>query len=250
MELIKLTNFLDEYLNIEEYEDISLNGLQVEASSTVTKIGLATDACMETFQKAASLRCDLLIVHHGLYWGKPFAITGPHAKRIKTLLNSDLSLYAAHLPLDLHHEVGNNAGLIKLLGFEKGNKFGNYHGVDIGYLGNKSDPIEFTDLVSEISSKLKTEPKAYNFGPSKVENIAIISGGAASMLEQVRGTNIDTFFTGESDHVSFHTAKELEVNIIFGGHYATETIGVKLLGDMLCEKFDLESVFIDVPTGM
>jgi len=250
MKLTELTDFLDEYLSIADIEDKSLNGLQVECRSEVHKVALATDACLETFLKAASLRADFLLTHHGIFWGKQFAIRGIHAERIKTLISNGISLYAVHLPLDLQPEIGNNVELIKLLGFEVAKPFGMYQGVAIGYTGRRKKPVSYRTILNKLQKELGVKPNGYQFGTDRIKTIAVISGGGASMIEQVTGKEIDLFLTGESDHVSYHLAKELQVNLVFSGHYATETLGIRSLGRVIEEKFGLETVFIDVPTGM
>ncbi len=250
MELYELTSYLNDYFSISEYQDSSLNGLQVEGSNEITKVALAVDACSETFSKASALRADLLFVHHGLYWGKPFALTGFHAARIKMLFKNELSLYAVHLPLDLHPEIGNNAGILKMLGCEIGEPFGEYHGIKIGYTGRFNGGIKYDDLLLKLQGSLNVMPAGYQFGKENICNIAVISGEGAPIVEQTVGTNVDTFITGEADHVRYHTAKEMGINLIFCGHYATETVGVKNVGALLEEKFSLETVFLDVPTGM
>ncbi len=250
MELQKLTDFLDEYLAINEYEDTSLNGLQVEGAREINKIAIAVDACSETFMKAAALRADLLLTHHGIYWKKPYALTGIHANRVRLLFNNNLSLYAAHLPLDLHPIIGNNVSLIEMMGLELGEKFGTYHGITIGYTGTSKKSLSLDNLVKRLEDGLKVKSRVYNFGSEDIKTVAAISGGGASMLEQVWGSDIDTFITGEYDHVSYHSAKEMGINLIFCGHYATETLGVNKLGKIIEDKFGIESVFVDVPTGM
>lgn len=250
MRLTELTDFLDKYLKVDEIEDIALNGLQVEGGGEVNKIATATDACSETIHKAASLKSDLLLTHHGIFWGTVFAIKGMHAERIKTLLTNGISLYSAHLPLDAHPEVGNNVELVKLLDFELAEPFGVYHGVSIGYIGRRKTPLDFDTLIKKLEDGLNARPAGYNFGPGQITTIGVISGNGTSMLEQVRGTDIDLFLTGEQDHTGYHLAKELNINLVFAGHYATETLGVRSLGNLIQEKFGIESVFIDVPTGL
>ena len=250
MKLKELTRFLDEYLAIADIEDISLNGLQVEGRPEVNKIALATDACLETFHKASALRSDLLLVHHGIFWGKPFALKGIHLERIKVLISNGISLYAVHLPLDLHAEIGNNIELVRLLGYTDAKPFGTYHGVTIGYSGSRKKPLSFDTIISKLKKKLGADPVGYRFGPDKITTVAVISGGGASMLEQVTGTPVDLFLTGELSHSSYHLAKELGVNILFSGHYCTETPGIRSLGTLLSERFGLKTTFIDVPTGM
>ncbi len=250
MKLNELTHFLDDYLSVNEIDDIALNGLQVEGNEEVNTIALATDACAETFMKAASLRADLLLAHHGIYWGKVYPLRGIHAERIKLLFDNRISLYAVHLPLDLHPEVGNNVELIRLLGYDVSEPFGIYHGVAIGYVGRRKDPVGLQSIIDKLNSELFIDPLVYRFGSDQIRNIGVITGRGTSVLEQVTGTDIDLFITGEADHTSYHLAKELQVNLIFSGHYATETLGVRCLGSLLEKRFGLKTVFIDVPTGM
>ncbi|MCH8286076.1 Nif3-like dinuclear metal center hexameric protein [candidate division KSB1 bacterium] len=250
MKLTELTDFLDSYLSIAEIDDVALNGLQVEGNSNVDKIALATDICTETINKAAALRADLLLTHHGLFWGKPLAVTGTHGARIKTLLSNNISLYSVHLPLDLHPEVGNNVELIKILDYTNIEPFGVYHGVSIGYKAARDKAFTYREFLTKLRDSLGVEPVGYKFGPDAIKTIAVISGDGASMIEQLAKTNIDLFLTGEQDHISFHIAKELNVSLVFSGHYATETLGVKSLGALLGKKFGIETVFIDVPTGL
>jgi dinuclear metal center YbgI/SA1388 family protein len=250
MQLKKLVQFLDEYLKIKDIEDSSLNGMQIEGKPEVQTVTLATDACAETFHKAAALRADILIVHHGLFWGNQYRITGIHAERFQTLLTNGITLYAVHLPLDLHPDIGNNVELVKLVGFTPTEPFGKYHGVVIGYKGKSEKPVRFDTILNTLRRQLNSEPIGFKFGSDRIKTIATISGDGASMLEQVADTDIDMFLTGECDHISYHLAKELKVNIVFAGHYATETLGVKRLGTIVSNKFSLKTVFIDIPTGL
>jgi len=250
MKLDELTSFLDEYLAIYEYADDSLNGLQVEGEKEVSKIALAVDACSETFLKAASLKADMLIVHHGIFWGKQFPLTGIHAQRIKSLIGNGISLYAAHLPLDIHREIGNNAGIIQLLGLEMHEPFGTYKGSKAGYIALCRKPVPYDTMIRRLRKKIGVKPVDYHFGSDLISKIAVVSGGGASTIWETPGTGIDLLLTGELSHVSYHLAKEMQVNIAFCGHYATETIGVRKLGEILEQRFSLDTIFIDVPTGM
>ncbi len=250
MKLYDLTKFLDEYLSVDSIDDSALNGLQVEGGPEVKKIALATDACAATFKKAASLRSDLLLVHHGIFWGKQYALRGIHAERIKFLLENGISLYAVHLPLDLHPEVGNNVELIRLLEFDVADPFGIYHGTPIGFIGRRKIPVSLQTILDTLTKELHADPLVYRFGNDRVKTIAVISGRGTSVLEQVTGSDVDLFITGEADHISYHLAKELKVNLIFSGHYASEILGVQCLGNLLHTRFGLDRVFIDVPTGM
>ena len=250
MKLYDLTKFLDEYLAVEGVDDVALNGLQVEGGPEVNKIALVTDACIATFKKAASLRSDLIFAHHGIFWGKQYALRGIHAERVKFLLENGISLYAAHLPLDLHPEVGNNVELIRLLDFDVTDPFGNYHGTPIGFIGRRKKPVSLQTILDTLTKELHADPLVYRFGSDHIKTIAAVSGRGSSVLEQVTGTDVDLFITGEADHTSYHLAKELKINLIFSGHYATEILGVQCLGNLLHKRFGLDTVFIDVPTGM
>jgi len=250
MKLAELTSFLDEYLSIGDCPDSALNGLQVEGDPEVRTVALAVDACSETFCKAAALKADILMTHHGIFWGRQFPLTGIHADRVRTLLSNGISLYAAHLPLDIHPVIGNNVSLIEALGFSIDEPFGEYKGLKIGYTGVAGRAVAYSSFLRRIRKKLGVKPVAYKFGRDHIRTIAVVSGGGAAQLEETAGTDIDIFVTGELSHPSYHLAKELLINTVFCGHYATETLGIQRLGDTVKAKFNLETVFIDVPTGM
>ncbi len=250
MKTHELTDFLDHYLNITAIEDRSLNGLQVDNSGEVSKVACAVDASLAAFRAAADCGAELLLVHHGLFWGEPLPLVGPFYERIRLLLESDLALYAAHLPLDLHPEVGNNACIQEALGWPAAGEFGDYHGTVIGRLvefpaGKSLD--EITDIVRE---RLGSTPLVWNFGPKTIIKAGYVSGGAVSLLHQAIAAGLDLMITGEPSHSSYWEAKEAGINVIFAGHYATETLGVKALARLLKKKFEIETEFIDLPTGL
>ncbi len=250
MKLKKITNFLDEILNIKEIEDYSLNGLQVENRGEVNKAGFAVDASLASFQQAEENNADLLVVHHGLFWQKPESVTGSHYQRFKILFDADIALYAAHLPLDLHDRLGNNARVQKVLGWKVSEDFGEYKGMEIGKKVSFDAPVLLKQLEKEIAEKLNCKPLVWNFGKEKIKNAGYVSGGAVDLLEQAIDQGLDLFITGEPKHSFYWTAKEAGINVIFAGHYATETLGVKAVSELLEEKFDLECFFIDLPTGL
>jgi len=244
-----LVNYLDEYLRTKDIHDIALNGLQVEGSDEVIKIAAAVDASLETFEKAAAMGAQMLIAHHGLYFGSIVPVTGIHYRRIKTLIDNGISLYASHLPLDLHPECGNNAVLARLFGLTDIVPFGEYHGVTIGFGGTcekKSTPAALADILSRATgspcSVKENRPESYK--------VAVVSGGGSFALDEAARGGYDTLITGEPDHITFHPAREYGINLVFGGHYGTETLGVKALCAHCAEKFGLEWNFIDIPTGM
>ena len=247
----ELIPYLDDYLRVKEIEDTSQNGLQVEGPEEVTKVAFAVDGCQAAFEQAVATGAQLLIVHHGLFWDKPLRLVGPLFQRVKMLIEGDCGLYAAHLPLDIHPEVGNNAELARLLGLKEPRAFGEHHGHKIGIGGVLDPPTPLDVLVERLARATGQSPvRVLAHGPEKASQVGCISGGAASLMDQVADTGFDTFVTGETSHAFFHQAAEWGLNVLYGGHYATETLGVKALARHLGKKFDLETTFLDIPTGM
>jgi dinuclear metal center YbgI/SA1388 family protein len=248
--LKKLVPFLDEELVLSQFpKDESINGLQVEGKKRIRRVGVAVDACEYVFRKASEKGIDLLVVHHGLIWGGVKSITGITRNRIKALLEADISLYACHLPLDWHPEYGNNSLLLKLLSVKKMGEFGEYHGKRIGYWGRSATAMSLDVFVRRVDKVLKTRSSYVDFR-TKVRNVGVVSGGGWSAIHDAEELGIDTFLTGEPSHSAYALAEEMKVNLIFAGHYATETVGVKAVGKMLEKKFGLAVEFIDHPTGL
>jgi dinuclear metal center YbgI/SA1388 family protein len=246
----ELVTYLDNYLQIRTIEDISNNGLQVEGAEEVARLAFAVDAGVAAFERAQEAGAQMLIVHHGLFWDKPLMVVGIHQRRLQVLLEAELSLYASHLPLDFHPEVGNNATLARWLGMEESGDFGEYKGYPAGVAGNLPEAVSLDLFVSQIERSLG-EPviQVWPFGPDHIQRVAIVSGRAGSLVGEAVGADADVFLTGEMDHSIYHEAKELGVNVIYGGHYATETAGLKSLAEHLSTRFHLETVFLDLPTG-
>jgi dinuclear metal center YbgI/SA1388 family protein len=248
--LKKLVSFLNNELKLSEFpKDESANGLQVEGSATVNNIGLAVDACDYVFQKAAENKIDFLLVHHGLIWGGIHSINGVMKKRIKALLGADISLYACHLPLDWHPDYGNNAQLFQVLAIKRMGEFGEYHGKRIGYWGSLAKELSLKDFTNRVDRALNTRSTVLSFG-KKVKKAGIVSGGGWSAIYDAEKTGIDTLLVGEPSHSAYTLAEEMKLNVVFAGHYATETLGVKAVGNMLKKKFGLKTEFIDHPTGL
>jgi dinuclear metal center YbgI/SA1388 family protein len=248
--LEKLVSFLNAELRLSEFpEDESSNGLQVEGRAAVRKIGLAVDACEYVFERAAERKIDFLIVHHGLIWGGLKNLRGVTRNRIKRLFDADISLYACHLPLDWHPEYGNNLQLLKLLGIRKMGEFGRYHGKNIGYWGRTDRELPPEEFTARVDRVLETRSSAVNFG-RKVRKVGVVSGGGWSAIHDAGKYGIDTFLTGEPSHSAYTFAEEIKVNLVFAGHYATETPGVKAVGDMLGKKYGIPVEFIAHPTGL
>ena len=246
-----LVAYLDELLDVRSIPDASLNGLQVQGAAEVASVGLAVDACEEIFRQAIDAGVELLIVHHGLFWGnKMEAIVGGHFRRIKMLLEGDINLYAAHLPLDAHLEVGNAAQLAQLLGLQPVSGFGDYQGVQVGVEAKPAEELPFEELAGRVQESLNPEARIDAFGPPGVRRVAIVTGSGASLLPQAVEAGLDAFITGEPRHSSFHYTLEEHINCIYAGHYCTETLGVRALGARLKQAFDLRTHFFDFPTGL
>ncbi len=250
MRTIELITYLNDYLHISEHEDRSNNGLQVEGASSVTKVAFAVDACQTAFEAARDAGAQLLITHHGLFWSEVKLLTGPHFKRVKTLLDANIGLYGVHLPLDAHPEVGNNVELCRIIGLNDIQPWGSYKGHAAGFGGTLPRPITLNNLAAKIDAALGASSRVLAFGPQVVDRVAVCSGGASSLIPQVVAAGFSTYFSGETSHSYYHDAKDYGLNVIYSGHYATETVGLKALARHLETRFDLQTVWLDLPTGM
>ena len=245
----EIVRHLDSRLDIAAIDDFSHNGLQVQGAEEVRRIGLTTDAAMAVYRRAEQEKCEMIVAHHGIIWGGGItSITGRDYNHIKFLLDHELSLYAAHLPLDLHPELGNNAELCRMLDVQERRPFGKYHGIDIGFGGVlASAPTPF-ELAALFQRQIGGEPLILPFGPKRIRTVGIVSGGGSSALPEAIEANLDCFVTGEGKHEDHHLVLESNINMICLGHYHSETVGVKAVGEELARRFDVEVVFIDEPT--
>jgi len=249
--LAEIRSYLDDYLEVDRIPDYpgAVNGLQVEGRGEVRGVAAAVDACRFTIEEAARREVDLLLVHHGLFWGAPQPWTGARYRRLEALVQSGLAVYSSHLPLDVHPEVGNNPLLAQELGMRVTGEFAQYRGVAIGRTGRFDGTRE--ELVCRVSRRLGCEPAVYPFGPERVEHLAILTGSGGSSVAEAAARGADTFVTGEGTHPSFFDAEENGINLILAGHYATETVGVRALAAHVAERFSLPAPqFIDHPTGL
>ncbi len=254
MTLKELDEYFNGFLHKENYSsDPSKNGIQIENSDLtgkqIKKIAFAVDACCTTAEKAAEAGAGLLFVHHGLFWGGCNTITGTHYKRINSFLKNDLALYASHIPLDANSEVGNNYGLAFKLGLKNLESFGFWHGMCIGVKGEFEKPLSLTEIAQKALRPCAA-PKFFPFGKETVQTLAIISGGAGEDHVQAAQEGVDAYLTGEFIHEDFHSAEECGISVIAGGHYETEIVGVNLVRQKVEKELGLETIFIDIPTGL
>jgi dinuclear metal center YbgI/SA1388 family protein len=241
----EIVALLDQTLRTAEIKDSSCNGLQVEGTAEVRRVGLAVDACLEAYAKAVAADCQMLIVHHGLIWGGITSVTGRQYKHIRYLIEQGINLYASHLPLDMHNQYGNNIQLANLLRLRNIKPFGDYHGVLIGYQGVLDRPMKLTDIAGLLSGKLAGRPMAVRNGGEMVSSVGIVSGGAGDMIEQAAIAKLDCYITGEPVHYCYQLAREAGSNVIYLGHYHSEQLGVQALGKLLADKLGVESVFLE-----
>jgi dinuclear metal center YbgI/SA1388 family protein len=246
----EIVRYLDDYLRIREIEDWpnAVNGLQIENSGRVTKIGAAVDVSTRVLTQAAKKQIDFLIVHHGLFWAGLQPISGGLRRQLKLAFDNDIALYSAHLPLDVHPNVGNNAQLAGLLGLKSAQPFLEEKGQLIGLKARSSL------LRGELSRRLRKAVggpiKRFDFGPKESNSIGIITGAAGSEIYRVAQEKIDTLITGEAPHWAAVAAEELGMNLLLGGHYATETFGVKALAAHLSKRWNIPWAFIGSPAGL
>jgi len=244
-----IVSFLNKTLRTSEISDYSVNGLQVEGAAKITKIGLAVDASLETYKLAQKNGCQMVIVHHGIIWDGIKSITGPMHRQIEFLIKNNINLYASHLPLDIHPTLGNNAQIAKILSLKNLQPFGIYkNGLLLGFEGCLPKAATVKSISELVKKNFGGPVSSLPFGPQKILRVAVVSGrGSASIPEAVE-KKIDLFVTGESAHENHHAALEGNLNVIYGGHYHTEKPGVQALGKFLSEKFNVKTVFLDVPT--
>lgn len=242
MELEKIVNFLDKELMIKRIKDKSRNGLQSKGRTVVKKIGFAVDACVSTLEKAKKQRVDLLIVHHGLKWvGIPDSL-GLRKKALELHKKCGVSLYACHLPLDMHEVYGNNIQLANLLGLVSIKKFGRYHGRSIGYKGKFHKPVAVSQIKNLLDKRLHTNCKVFGFGKKKIRTVGIVSGGGHGSLKE--SLQLDCLLIGDSPYHVPVFARDLKHNVILVGHYSSETVGVKAVQKLINKTFKVSTVFI------
>lgn len=253
MKFSDLDAYFRSFLNFEEFAkvDPSKNGIQVERSQTpIERVAFTVDAALEPFEKAAAWGAQAVVVHHGLFWGHEQTITGSHYRRIQFLLNHDMGLFACHLPLDAHLEVGNNAVMAERLQMEGIEPFGEFKGMPIGVKGVLPEAMTPAEVAVRLFGSAEVPIRILPFGKEKVRTVGLISGGATRDAPTAAAEGLDLFITGDAAHTVYHNCLESGINVMFAGHYATETWGVWKLSEKLREEQRVETRFIDVPTGL
>jgi dinuclear metal center YbgI/SA1388 family protein len=247
--LTEIVREIDRLLEPERFEDYAPNGLQVPGRSEVATIATGVSAHLELFELAAAEHADLLLVHHGLFWGSgPGPIDAPLKRRLRVLFDADISLAAYHLPLDAHLDLGNNTLLARALGAEDVGPFALHRGEPIGVLADlPRGALSATELFERVREATSREPLLLGAGPAQVSRLAIVSGAGTDYLGDAAAAGAEAFITGEPAERSMAQARELGLHFIAAGHYATETFGVRRLGEHLAEHFQLRHVFLDVP---
>jgi dinuclear metal center YbgI/SA1388 family protein len=235
--------FADELLDVGSFPEYGPAGAQVLGGPEVTKVVCGVSSSRELFERAAAAGAQLVLVHHGLFWrNEPLVVDARMRGRLEALFAADITLAAYHLPLDAHPELGNNAQLARRLGVEPERPF---RGVGLG--GRVPQPVAVAELVERVRTVLEREPLVFAGGPDSVVRVAISSGGAGHDLAAAAHEGYDLFLTGEAEEPSMHTARELGIHLVAGGHYATERFGVQALAERLAERFDLEWEFVELP---
>ncbi len=250
MQRTELVRYLDEYLQIHEIKDYGPQGLQIEGTPQVNKIVGMVDAQQPCVEAALAHQADLLLVHHGIFWGNARRLHGSFGRLVRTYLEADLNLYAAHLALDAHPEVGNNAQLARRLGLTVQSWWAQINGVPLAVLAETDPPLLLADLVERFTDRVGSPKLVLEHGPERIRRVGILSGSGARHIEEAATLGCDAFVTGETSHTEYYQALNTGMHILYGGHYTSETVGVQALGRHLQDRFGVEFEFVDMPTGL
>ena len=248
--LATITAHCDKILRTREIGDYdgAANGLQMANRGAVSRIAATVDASLTTVRLAMAAKADLLIVHHGLFWSPSHPWTGKKYELLQMLVENNLAIYSSHLPLDAHPTLGNNAQLCAALGLRNLKPFFASHGQSIGFKSQTT--VSRNELAAKLERATGAKPKIIPGGKNICGKIGVVTGGAGGDLKLAAAEGVDTFITGEGPHWTYALAEELGLNVFYGGHYATETFGVKALAAQLARKFNVPWTFIDHPTGL
>jgi dinuclear metal center YbgI/SA1388 family protein len=250
MKRTELTAYLDDYLQIASLKDYGPQGLQIEGRDQVNKLVGMVDAQLPCLEAALAHGADMLLVHHGIFWGPTQPLAGSFGRLVRSYMEAEINLYAAHLALDAHPEVGNNAELARRLGLEIHDWFAPVNGVNLGVVAVSHREAKLDYLVDRFEQTVGPVKLVQAHGPRLVHKVAILSGAGAREITVAAALGCDTYITGETSHAEFYTAQNSGLNVIYGGHYTTEVVGVQCLGEHLRDKYSLEFEFVDMPTGL
>lgn len=250
MQRDELVRYLDEYLRIHEIQDYGPQGLQIEGRETIHKIVGMVDAQIPCVEAALAHGADFLLVHHGIFWRQPRRLVGGFRRLVQLYLGNNLNLYAAHLALDAHPEVGNNAELARRLGLTVVDWWARVNGVPLAVLAESEAPLSVDEIVARYEAQVGPVRLVQQHGPEQVRRVGILSGFGISHIEEAARLGCDLFLTGETSHAAYYDGLTLGLHVIYGGHYTTETVGVQALGRHLQERFGIEFEFVDLPTGL
>lgn len=250
MRLSDLAGYLDDYLctSLVADDPRAMNGLQVEGPREIRRVGFAVDASTDAVESAVTADVDLLVVHHGLFWGGARPITGPVYQRLGGLIRAEIALYSSHLPLDCHPEVGNSPVLARLLGIAVVGAIEDAGGAPVGVVGEGLGGVGA--LTGAVRRVLGVSPVVVATGPAEFARTAVVTGAGSGFLARAAAAGCGALITGEGPHHSYHEARDLDINVIYAGHYATETVGLKALARHLESVCGLETAFFDHPTGL
>jgi len=241
-----IIKYMDALLEVDDFKDYIPKGLQIEGRPEIKKIATGVSVCMEILEAAAEWGADMVLVHHGMFWDRSDPVLRGHQKaRVKFLLEHDMTLAGYHLPLDAHGEVGNNILFARAMGFENIEPFGLYNGKMIGWKGT-FPPNAIENFVDRARAFYGTDPRAFLYGPKEITSAAVISGGAWDEFMLAVREDIDCYVTGNADEPVYHQAREEKKHFLSFGHYATERVGVRRLGEVVAEEFGVEVRFFDV----
>jgi dinuclear metal center YbgI/SA1388 family protein len=245
----EITGYCHDLLDCGSFEDYGPNGLQVPGRAEVSRIATGVSANLETLERAVESGAELVMTHHGLLWGDELSpLSVPMASRLRALLCSDVSLAAYHLPLDAHPEIGNNALLRDALDLDADERpFGHAKGSPVGLIGRSGEPIDVGELRRRLSEAVGQEPLVFEAGPDRISTVGIVTGSGGFALHEAGPLGLDALVTGEPSEPVMGEAREYGVHFLAGGHYATETFGIRRLGELVAERFGIEHEFIDVP---
>lgn len=253
MLLKEIDQYLQELLCISDFagKDSSMNGVQLgNPEQEIETIAFAVDACQATIDRASAAGAQMLFVHHGLFWGRPLPLTGSHYNRVNKMMDSKLALYAVHLPLDAHSELGNNITMANRLGLEECTPFGNYKGKAIGFQGRFNSPKTINEVIALLGTREEDCLSILPFGSPEISTVGIVSGGAPMEVMEAIDKGLDLYITGDASHAVYHNCLESGTSLIAAGHYHTETFGVQAVADKIKQDLQLKTLFIDMPTRL